>query len=131
MVNNIRHSVEEGKYILGLYIALTKAFDTVDHIIPIDNLYHYGIRGLHLNWFKSYISDRKQYIFVNEQNSSITTVKSGGPQGSVLGPLSLLYINDLMCTNEKLKECLQMVIHLYPILTLWSLNKILKQIYLT
>ena len=74
---------------------MSKAFDTVNHDILITKLEHYGIRGIAKDWFKSYLSDRKQYVSVRGVNSNEEHISCGVPQGSVLGPLLfLLYIND-------------------------------------
>ena len=75
----------------------------VEHDILLTKLEHYGVRGLANDWFKSYLSDRKQFVSINGHYSNLDSVLYSVPQGSVLGsPLFLIYINDL---NQAIKFC--------------------------
>ena len=82
---------------------LQKAFDTFDHEILLPKLDYYGIQGISNIWFKSYLSNRKQFVSINGYDSGLAEIKCGVPQGSVLGNLLfLLHINDL---NQAIKFC--------------------------
>ena len=75
---------------------LSKAFDTLDHIILINKLRYYGVDGAELKWFESYLTNRKQYVEIDGNKSDFKNITTGVPQGSVLGPLLfLIYMNDI------------------------------------
>ena len=99
----VRNTLDNKRLGCGIFIDLQKAFDTVNHRILLSKLEHYGVRGCALEWFGSYLSDRKQYVSVNGSNSDVLSITCGVPQGSVLDPLLfLIYINDLPNASKKL-----------------------------
>ena len=71
MTEKIKESLDNRRFGCGVFLDLQKAFDTLNHKILVDKLEHYGIRGSALDCFRSYVSDRKQYVFVNGFNSNL------------------------------------------------------------
>ncbi len=88
ITNDLLLASDKGCISLLVLHDLSAAFDTIDHDILIDWLQNYtGIQGQALRWFRSYLSDRYHFVYLNGESSQLSPVKYGVPQGSVLGPL--------------------------------------------
>ena len=91
--NDILQSLDKRKCVVLLLLDLSAAFDTVDHAILLNRLQsRFGISGVALHWFNSYLSNRSQFVSLEDVSSDSLDLHCGVPQGSVLGPiLYLLY----------------------------------------
>jgi retron-type reverse transcriptase len=95
LADRITKATDNGEYTIGIFLDLSKAFDTINHKILVQKLTHYGIRGITQLWFQDYLTNRKQIVKYNQVRSKEMVIKTGVPQGSILGSiLFLLYIND-------------------------------------
>ena len=81
---------DKREYTYGIFLDLSKPFDTINHKILIQKLEHYGIRGIPLLWFENYLTNRKQIVKYNDVRSKEMIIKTGVLQGSILGPILFL-----------------------------------------
>lgn len=92
---------------IGIFMDLSKAFDTLDHKILIEKLSYFGLSPSACNLIENYLTNRKQYVDLNGHLSSTKSLETGVPQGSILGPLLFtLYINDIAKATSYLKPTL-------------------------
>lgn len=96
-LKGVHSLLENRKPAVGVFCDLSKAFDRVDHEILCDRLEDYGVRGIPLAWFRSYLADRQQFVEVSGFRSNLLPLKFGIPQGSILGPLLYItYVNKIV-----------------------------------
>uniref|UniRef100_A0A669CB82 Reverse transcriptase domain-containing protein n=1 Tax=Oreochromis niloticus TaxID=8128 RepID=A0A669CB82_ORENI len=144
LMEKITECMDNKRFALSVFLDLKKAFDTVNHEILLKKLERYGFRGVVLEWLKSYVGNRQQYVQINEYKSNLMDIACGVPQGSVLGPkMFIMYLNDIcrvsqilkfvifaddtniMCSGVELPQVLEMITQELTILKKWfDINKL-------
>ena len=102
LIDRLLNQLNARKIPINLYLDLAKAFDCISHDILLEKLRYYGVNDISIQLLKSYLSNRKQYVQIGDVLSSMQYIKTGIPQGSIVGPLFFsIYINDIVKCTEK------------------------------
>ena len=95
-IDKLNTEIDKGNYVGVVFVDLSKVFDMVNHTLLIDKLSSLGITGIENRWLQSYLNNRTQCVSLNGTISTPNVIRSGVPQGLILGPLLfLLFINDM------------------------------------
>ena len=147
-LDRITKALDQRQHAISVFLDLQKAFDVVNHSFLLKKLEFYGVRGVSLEWFRSYLYDRSQIVKLDNSLSDRLPIQCGVPQGSILGPLLfLLFINDLcnlplsmypllfaddttlLCSSSNVNNLIDTVNHDLDVLSKWfSTNKLLLNV---
>ena len=104
LIDRITQDLDKSKIPISIFLDLSKAFDTLDHVILLQKLNYYGIKSVELKLFQDYLLNRTQYVSYDKTNSDMYRISTGVPQGAILGPLLfIIYINNLCNASEPFK----------------------------
>jgi len=98
MYKSIILAIDQKQHSIGVFIDLSKAFNTLNHHTLLHKLQYYGIHGLPLKWFESYLHNRQQCVNINRVSSSFSCITCGVSQGSILGQLLFLLYDIVSCS---------------------------------
>ncbi len=101
LVDRVIIEMDKSDTPINIFLDLSKASTPFNHKILLENLEYYGIKGVAHELLESYITNRKQFVEINDAKSDTLTVTIGVPQGSILSPLLFfIYINDIALSNK-------------------------------
>ena len=101
LVDKILSFMDNGDTPIGIFLDLSKAFDTLNHNILLHKLKHYGLSKNSTRLIKNYLENKTQYVNFDNVNSDHQKIYTGVPRGSILGPLLfLIYVNDLHISTK-------------------------------
>ena len=102
LIDRLLTQLKGFKIPVNFYMDLSKAFDSLSHDILLNKLTYYGVKNSANDLLRSYLSNRKQYVQIDDISSSIISINTGVPQGSILGPLLFnICINDIIMSSDK------------------------------
>ena len=90
MTDQMLQAMDDKKLTIVVLLAFSKAFDSIDHNKLLSKLKSLGTSSFAVDWFRSYLKDRRQYVHISSEHSTLCGLSHGAPQGSTLGPALLL-----------------------------------------
>ena len=96
LTNDIMETIDSGKITILTALDMSAAFDTLDHVTLLHRLQHtFGLSGFVISWIRSYLTNCLSFVKIDSSSSPSTTILTGMPQGSVLGPLLFVLFNSI------------------------------------